>query len=169
MRRLYFLVPDPDTTQTIVHELEAFGIPRRHIHLVGGEGLSIRDVDPATLAQKTDLLAGVLGGLVVGGAGGFLGGWLAYAHPPGGVQPGEWILWATTAAGALFCTFVCALIAKDMPNRRLRRYESAILSGWLLLIVDVSKDQVEAVVELIRSHHRDADIRISLADQPVLA
>ncbi len=98
--------------------------------------------------------------------GGFLGGWLAYAHPPGGTQRDEWLLWAATLAGAVFCAFVCALIAMERPNRR---YEAAVLSGWLLLIVDVPKKQVGQVVELIRSHHEEADIRIVSAQEPVLA
>ncbi len=169
MRRLYFLVPDAQTTQTIVHELEAFGIARHHIHLVGGEGASIRDVDPATLAETTDLVGGLAGGAVVGALGGFLGGWLVYTHPPGGLEPGKWILWASTAVGALFCAFVSALIAVDMPNRRLRRYEGAILTGKLLLIVEVAADQVERVVRMVREHHPGADIRIATPRGPVFS
>jgi uncharacterized membrane protein YeaQ/YmgE (transglycosylase-associated protein family) len=169
MRRLYFLVPDPDTTQRIVHELESFGIAPHHIHLVGGEGASIRDVHPAGLAQTSDLIAGLVGGAVVGGAGGFLGGWLAYTHPPGDLQPGGWIMWVTAAVGAVLCMFVCGLIAADMPNRRLRRYEGAILSGKLLLIVDVPRGQVRPVVDLVRGHHPEADIRIATPRGPALA
>ena len=50
------------------------------------------------------------------------------------------------------------MIGVDVPNTRLKRFEGAIEKGELLMMVDVGKDRVEEIEQLIKSHHPEADI-----------
>ena len=168
MRRLYFLVPDADTCHSLAEELRALGIDDGHLHLVGADQRTIHDVNPASILQTSDLVHGVIGGLLVGGLAGLLGGWLAIHYAPVALDLGGRALAGTTLAGALFGMVVAGMVAKDMPNRALRRYERAILTGWYLLIVDVPAERMDPVVRTIRGHHPEADIRITVPRAPAL-
>jgi hypothetical protein len=45
------------------------------------------------------------------------------------------------------------MIGVDVLNTRLKRFEGAIEKGELLMMVDVGKDRVEEIEQLIKSHH----------------
>ncbi len=168
MRRLYFLVPDAETCQNIVDELEEYGIPEHDVHLVGSDGTTIAHVNPATVVQTSDIVRGLVGGIVVGGLAGLLSGLLAVYYSPVPLDLGEYALVWTTLAGAAFGALVAGMVAKDMPSKTLRAYERAILTGWFLLIVDVPRGRLEETVSMIRSHHSEAEIRIGTPKEPAL-
>jgi hypothetical protein len=50
------------------------------------------------------------------------------------------------------------MIGVGIPSTRLKRFESAIEKGELLMMVDVGKDRVDEIEELVKSHHPEADI-----------
>lgn len=50
------------------------------------------------------------------------------------------------------------VVGVDLPNTRIEKYEAAISKGELLMMVDVPRDRVEEIEELVRSHHPEADI-----------
>lgn len=50
------------------------------------------------------------------------------------------------------------MIGIGIPSTRLKRFESAIEKGELLMMVDVGKDRVDEIEELVKSHHPEADI-----------
>ena len=50
------------------------------------------------------------------------------------------------------------MIGIGIPSTRLKRFESAIEKGELLMMVDVAKDRVEEIEALVKSHHPEADI-----------
>lgn len=168
MRRLYFLVPDAEICQNIVDELEEYGIPEHDIHLVGSDGATIQHVNPATVVQTSDIVPGLVGGILVGGVAGLLSGFLAVYHSPVSLDLGEHALFWTTLGGAAFGALVSGMVAKDMPNKALRDYERAILAGWFLLIADVPKKRLEDTISMIRGHHSEADIRIATPKEPAL-
>ena len=51
------------------------------------------------------------------------------------------------------------MIGVDVPNTRLKRFEEVIGKGELLMMVDVAKDRVEEIEEVIKLHHAEADIQ----------
>lgn len=157
-RRLYFLVPDLTTAETIVDELLLARIEERHMHVVAREGTLLGDLPEADLRQKSDLIESAERGLAVGGVTGVLAGLTAVTFPPAGVVVGGGLVAATTLAGAGFGAWAASMIGIRLPNREIRVYEEAIDAGQLLLMVDVPAADEQRIAALVRSHHPEVSI-----------
>ncbi|MEG7522595.1 MAG: hypothetical protein M3H12_05780 [Chromatiales bacterium] len=59
MRRLFFLMPDVESCQSVVAELEETGIPERHLHAVAGIEQRLDGLPEAGILQKTELAHGL--------------------------------------------------------------------------------------------------------------
>ena len=59
MRRLYFMLPDKEITNTVVDELLLKRIDDHHIHVVAKEGTPMGDLPEANLLQKSDFIPAV--------------------------------------------------------------------------------------------------------------
>ena len=75
-------------------------------------------------------------------AGGFISG---FEHPISGLDH----IVAITLCGAGFGAWTATMIGVDVPNTRLKRFEEVIEKGELLMMVDVAKDRVEEIEEVI--------------------
>ncbi|SDJ31695.1 Protein of unknown function [Paraburkholderia steynii] len=159
MRRIYFLLPDEHSAQTIVNELLLMRVEWRHIHMIANHNVPLKDLPEATLAQRSDLLPALARGTAAGGLTGMLAGLVALAFPPAGLTIAGGAVVAITLCGAGFGAWTATMIGVDVPNTRLRRFEQAIEKGELLMMIDVAKDRVEEIEEMIRSHHAEAEIR----------
>jgi hypothetical protein len=166
LKRLFFLVPDVATCRRIVGELEEFGISERHVHVMGGHSTPLGGLHEASFLQKSEFSHGIAVGLGVGGLAGLLGGLLVASFPPADLQLGGAALLATTLTGAGAGALVSALVAKDIPNHKLRAFEKAIAAGELLLLVDVPRRRVDAVTGLIKLHHPEAKIGVLRRSPP---
>jgi len=162
MRRLYFLLPDIDTTRAVVSELAAEGIGKQHMHVLGNHFHSLEGLPEANVLQKSELLRGMEWGALVGGLAGLIGGGLVMLSHPGELQLGYGALAGTVVVGAAAGAPVSSLIAKDIPNQELAGYRKAIAQGHFLAIVDVARERVEQVAEAIRSHHPEVDVSVTL-------
>jgi len=58
--------------------------------------------------------------------------------------------------GALFGAWAASMIGISTPNTALKRFEAAIGEGRVLLMVDVPKDRVEEIQELVHRSHPEA-------------
>jgi hypothetical protein len=159
MRRIYFLLPDEHSAQTIVNELLLMRVEWRHIHMIANHDVPLKDLPEATLAQRSDLLPALARGTAAGGLTGILAGLVALAFPPAGLTIAGGAVVAITLCGAGFGAWTATMIGVDVPNTRLRRFEQAIEKGELLMMIDVAKDRVEEIEEMIRSHHAEAEIQ----------
>nr|VFK53070.1 MAG: hypothetical protein BECKTUN1418F_GA0071002_101626 [Candidatus Kentron sp. TUN]VFK53818.1 MAG: hypothetical protein BECKTUN1418E_GA0071001_101826 [Candidatus Kentron sp. TUN]VFK59546.1 MAG: hypothetical protein BECKTUN1418D_GA0071000_11049 [Candidatus Kentron sp. TUN] len=157
-KRLYFLVPNVDTCKAIVNELNEFGIPDSHTHVIGNQFTPLDGLHKASFLQRTEFTHGVEEGLGVGGAAGLIGGLLAATFPPAGLILGGGALVLSALAGAGLGAVVSAIIAKDIPSRKLEAFEDAINAGQLLLLVDVPKKQVKSLIDIIHKHHPEIEI-----------
>ena len=157
-RRLYFLLPQVATAKQVVDELLLARIEERHIHVLAKEGVEMEDLPEATLLQKSDFVHGVEQGLAVGGATGVIAGLLAVTFPPAGLVLGGGAVLAAALAGAGMGAWISGMIATDVPNSRLKEFEQAVEKGQVLMMVDVPKEQVEAVSDLVKKHHPEADM-----------
>jgi len=158
-RRLYFLLPDVATSRQVVDELLLARIEERHIHVLAKEGTPMEDLPEASLLQKSDFVHGVEQGIAVGGATGALAGIVAVTFPPVGLVLGGGAILATALAGVGIGAWVSGMVATDIPNSRLKDFESAVAAGELLMMVDVPKEQVDTVSAMVKSHHPEADIQ----------
>lgn len=158
MRRLYFLVPHVEGARKIVQELLLNHVPEDHIHLVAKRGVELEDLPAATTAQKTDLIPALERGAAIGGATGALAGLVAVTVPPAGLVLGGGAVLGAALAGAGFGAWAASLMGISTPNSQLKRFEKAIESGQVLMMVDVARDRIPEIEELIKSHHPEADI-----------
>jgi hypothetical protein len=158
MRRVYFLLPNARSARTIVDELLLKHVEWRHIHVLAGPGVPLEDLPEAHLAQSSDLLPALARGTAAGGVTGILAGLVAMAFPPAGLTIAGGAVIAMTLAGAGFGAWMAAMVGVDLPNSRLKKFEEAIEKGELLMMVDVPRDRVEEIEELVRSHHPEAEI-----------
>lgn len=156
MRRLYFLLPDLDTTKKIVDELLLARIEDRHIHIVAKEGTPMEELPERSF--QSDVGPAIEQGLALGGATGVLAGLVAITFPPAGMVLGGGAVLALTIMGAGMGAFYSAMLGLDREDRRIQKFDDAIAQGEFLMLVDVPKKRVHEIEALIKSHHPDADI-----------
>jgi hypothetical protein len=58
------------------------------------------------------------------------------------------------------------MVGLDAGNSRLRKYEQAIESGHLLVLVDVSMERVQQIEDRIRQHVPEAELEGTEARVP---
>lgn len=153
LRRLYFIVPDESRAVTVVGDLEAAGVDRRRIHAIAGKGATLEKLPAASERQRHDavwrlqqilwlgnLVLFVLGaiGLVVSVAqNSLIGAVLSVAA-----------MVLTLSAGVLFATRV--------PDTHLDEFRGVLAHSEVLLMVDVPKQRVAEIEELISRRHPEA-------------
>ena len=158
MRRLYFMVPDVDTANTVVDELLLKRVDDHHIHVVAKEGTPMGDLPEANLLQKSDFIPAMERGLAVGGITGVLAGIAAVTFPPAGLILGGGAILGTSLAGAGIGAWISGMIGMDVPNSQIEKFEDAIEKGEVLMMIDIPKTRVEEIEALIQQHHPDADM-----------
>ena len=157
-RRLYFLLPSVARARQVVDELLLARIDDRHIHVLAKDDVPLGDLPTANLLQRSDFIHGVEIGLSVGGATGILAGLAAIAFPPEGIELGGWTVLACALAGSLIGAWLSGMIGTDVPNSQLKEFREAVEQGQILMMVDVPKGKVDAVTNMIRRHHPEADM-----------
>lgn len=158
MRRIYFLVPDLQTANTVTDELLLARVPEKRIHVIAREGTELGDLPKASLLQTSDVIPAVERGLAVGGVTGILAGVAAVSFPPAGVVLGGGAILATALAGSGIGAWISSMIGVDVKNTQIKRFEQDIAKGEILFLVDVPKERVAEIEALVKSHHPDADI-----------
>ncbi len=158
MRRLYFMVPDIDTANTVVDELLLKRVDEHHIHVVAKEGTPMGDLPEANLFQKSDFIPAMGRGVAVGGITGLLAGLAAMTFPPAGLVLAGGAVLGTSLAGAGIGAWISGMIGMDVPNTQIKKFEDAIEKGEVLMMVDIPKERVEEIEALIQQHHPDADM-----------
>ncbi len=155
MRRLYFLLPDLTITHQVVDELLLARIDERHIHVIAKEGTQLGDLPEATLMQKSDFVPAMERGVALGGATGVIAGLVAIALP--GVVIAGGALLAMGLAGAGMGAWLGGMIGMDVKNSHVKKFESSLQAGEILILVDVPKDRVDSVQASIRKLHPEVD------------
>ena len=158
MRRIYFLLPDVEVARKVVDELLLARIAEDHIHVIAKEGTAMADLPEATLAQKSDVIPALERGVAVGGATGIIAGVVAVTFPHAGLVLGGGALLGIALAGTGFGALMSTMIGVSTPNTRHTQFEEAISKGEILMLVDVPKERVEDIEEMVKQHHPEADI-----------
>jgi len=144
MRRIYFLLPDVEVARKVVDELLLARIAEDHIHVIA--------------TQKSDVIPALERGVAVGGATGIIAGVVAVTFPPAGLVLGGGALLGIALAGTGFGALMSTMIGVSTPNTRHTQFEEAISKGEILMLVDVPKERVENIEEMVKQHHPEADI-----------
>lgn len=147
--RLYFLLPDENTTQTVVDDLTKTGIELRNLHAHVRQD-STSNLPATSRWQKMDLaqsLEKVIWGsdLVIF--------FIALIFFLAVLATGSFY-WAILALGIMLATFFLGKrFAELMPKVHLGEFEYALSHGEVLLMVDVPKKDIAEVEERVRHHH----------------
>lgn len=158
-RRLYFLLPDLRSAEIIEDELLLARIDEGHIHALATLDKAVGKLPEANLFQRTDFYHGLVLGLASGGLTGTIIGILLLFYPAFQPAQSPGIILLMALLGAVFGAWAGTMIAVGIPNSRLKVFEGAIQKGRILLMVDVPKERVAEITELVRSHHPEADVR----------
>lgn len=158
MRRLYFLVPDVETTRRIHDDLLLARVGEPHIHVIARPGVPMEDLPEAALAQRSDLIPALQRGTAAGGVTGMVAGIVVIAFPPADLVLGGVAILALGLAGAGFGALMSTMVGVGLPNSRIRRYGDAIDRGELLMMVDVPKARIDEIQALIKQHHPRARV-----------
>lgn len=154
MRRIYFLVPNIETTHKIVDELRAEGIEDRHMHILAKRDTPLEDLPEASEFQKTDFIPALERGAALGGTTGVLAGLVALRFAGFAIAGGP--ILGILFFGATIGAIMSGLAGLQVGNSRVKDYEDAIERGELLVMVDIPKDRIEAISQLITRHHPTA-------------
>ena len=157
-RRLYFLLPNVARARQVVDELLLARVDDHHIHVIAKQGISLDELPQAGLLQRSDFMHGIKTGLSVGGATGIIVGLVTITFPPDGVSLGGWTVLVCALAGALIGAWAAGIVGTDIPNSQLEAFESALERGQVLMLVDIPREKVESVTNMIKRHHPEADM-----------
>jgi hypothetical protein len=158
-RRIYWLLPDLASARRTMDDLLLARISEPHIHFVAREGTDMSGLHAANVLQSSDVIRAAQAGLVIGGAvGAVLGVLVALFFPIFGTAP-EWGMVAVLSIiGAGFGAWASSMIGVSTPNNRLKRFESAIEQGQILLMVDVPHSRVEEIEARLQALHPEAHL-----------
>lgn len=152
MKRIYFLISNIEITKNIVNELLVARIDERHMHVLAKRGTDLGDLPEAGYLQKTDLIPALEQGISVGGFTGLMSGLVVMAYPGGPMLAGGTIL-ATTIAGVVFGALISSLIGSSVGNRQVKQFWNAIDNGQFLMMVDIPKQRIEEVEQIVHRNH----------------
>jgi len=152
-RRLYFVLPDLKSAETIEKELLLAKVDDPHIHFLARDGINMGRLHVANLLQRSDLLHGIGIGMIAGGITGAIAGMALSFYPEMGEAIGMGGILVLAVVCAMIGSWVSGMIAVSIPNSRLRRFQPAIDRGEILLMVDVPARRVKEIRSLIMSHH----------------
>jgi hypothetical protein len=155
-RRLYFVVPDLGSAIRTANDLLLARIEDGHMHFLAKRGMSLSKLHEANFFQKTDLWHSMRLGFMLGGVVGLVAGVYIYLTPPEGTQLQLITVLIATVVGAIFGAWAASMIGISTPNVSLKRFEAELKDGHVLLMVDVPKDRVEEIQELVHRSHPEA-------------
>ncbi|QJR16230.1 DUF1269 domain-containing protein [Usitatibacter palustris] len=154
--RMYVTLPDTTSAKKLADDLLLARIEDRHMHFLARRGTDLGELHEASYLHKTDTVHGAFVGLVLGGLMGiFFGLFLVYFPPQGGTLQLVTVL-ITAVVGAFLGAWVSSMVGMQVPNSRLKGFESEIQDGKVLLMLDVPSTRYEDVRAIIQRTHPEA-------------
>jgi hypothetical protein len=154
-RRLYFLFPEVEHARRVVEELEQAGVDKDHIHAMARPEIDLSSLPRATPQQKTDrvwfierlfwngnlaIFALALIGLLVS---------LYWSFS----------VWSVLAIVVMLVTVIAGeRFAVKVPHAHLNEVQGALTRGEILLMVDIPKQRVAEVDDLVLHRHPEAGL-----------
>ncbi len=153
-RRVYFLSPDVDHAQSAAAELVAAGVGSKHIHTIAREDIDIGSLPQATRKQKRDRiwffdrLFWVSDMVIYMLAFVFFTLTLYF----------EFYIWAVVAFILMSVAWAIGeYYTIKKPHVHLNGVRDAIAQGGILLMVDVPKQRVHEINQMISNNHPEID------------
>lgn len=148
-KRLYFLLPDVESTRKTANALLLARIDDSRMHVMAQRGTDLGELHQASFAQMSDLARGAEMGLVVGGLCGVLFGVVMLWMQPYGLHVKMIFVLAAALGGALFGSWSGSMIGASTPNSRLKDFAAEIEAGRILLMVDTPVWRIEEIRSIV--------------------
>ena len=156
-RRIYWLIPDVASARRVMDDLVQAQVDPAHIHFAGPESADMRGLHAANIWQTSDLVHAAESGLVIGSVVGVVVGLAAALLFPIVGEGPQWEVAAALAVlGGLFGAWSSSMIGISIPSPRLTRFQTAIASGQVLLMVDLPRLRVAEIEALLERAHPEA-------------
>ena len=155
MRRIYFLVPDIETTHKIVDELRSEGIEDRHMHVLAKRDTPLTDLPEASEFQKTDFIPALERGAALGASTGLIAGLVGLRFAGFAIAGGP--ILGVLVFGATIGAMMSGLSGLQVGNSKVKQYEEAIEKGEVLVMVDLPKERIDDISKVIVKHHPNAE------------
>ena len=156
MKRLCFLLPDVGSAHGVVGDLRAVGIDDGRIYVIANGKTPLGDLPEAGLDDTSDFYPQLERGLALGGAIGVIGGLVAMRVAGAVFGGAAVILFGLIGAG--INGIMAGIAGAAFPNSRLTEFESAIEAGHVLVILDLSAEEVPAVTEVVKNRHPEVEL-----------
>jgi hypothetical protein len=152
-RRLYFVIPDESQALQMVADLEATGVDHAHIHAMAGRGMTLEKLPLANKRQRQDAAWRLQHTVWTGNLVLFSLGLISLIisitqYSLAGSILSLFLMILTFTAGVLFATRV--------PDTHLDEFRGVLSHCEILLMVDVPKQRVAEIEEMIYRHHPEA-------------
>ena len=162
MLRLYFLVPDDETTVRIASELNDMGLRKGEVHVLAEDQARLESmgVNRATFLQTSDVVNATKRGLIIGIPLGILLGAIAAFFLPVEWSMGELIalLVGTGIFGAFFGSWASSMVGVSVLDVKVAKFQKEIRRGAFLMLVDVPPRRETEIVEAVKAHHPEVAI-----------
>jgi hypothetical protein len=155
MSRIYFLAPDIAVTHKIVDELRAIGMEDSDIHVLAKRDTPLEDLPEAGVTIKTDFVAALERGVALGGTTGLIAGLIGLRLAGFAIAGGP--LLGIIVAGASIGSMMNGLMGMNSGNTKLKQFEDAIERGEVLILVDIPKEEIESIKQLVTKHYPEAE------------
>ena len=154
--RMYVTLPDLASAKQLADDLLLARIEDRHMHFLAKRGTDLGELHEASYLQKTDTVHGAFTGFVIGGVTGVLVGALLVNFPPGGLSLDLVAVLIAAVVGAALGTWIASMVGMQVPNSRLKAFDTEIQDGKILLMLDVPSTRYEEVRNVIARTHPEA-------------
>jgi hypothetical protein len=156
---MYVTLPDVPSARALANDLLLARIEDKHMHFLARRGTDLGELHEASYLQKTDTIHGAFVGFVTGGLMGVLVGSLLINFPPQGVSLQLVAVLIAAIVGAGLGTWVASMVGLQVPNSRLKGFESELQDGKILLMLDVPVGRYDELRTIIARAHPEADDR----------
>lgn len=162
MKSLYFLAPTLSSSHDVTEDLHATGVKDFYLHVISKNeaGLKQQQIHSSNYLETLDIVRdGFIGGIagLIVGVGGV--GLLMYLDPFGpNVQVPTFVYVLLAAAATLFGAWEGGLMGVDNENKKLAKFHDDIAAGKYLIIVYVRKAQEQAVRDMMKARHPEAQL-----------
>jgi hypothetical protein len=157
--RMYVMLRDVSSARRLADDLLLARIEDRRMHFLARRGTDLGELHEASYLQKSDTVHGAFVGFVVGGLLGIVTGLLFMKFPPMGTSLQPVVVLVAAVAGAMLGTWVASMVGLQVPNSRLKAFDTEIQAGKVLLILDVPSDRRDEVRAVIARTYPEADDR----------
>ncbi|MDP1765496.1 MAG: hypothetical protein Q8K83_01205 [Methylotenera sp.] len=157
-RRLYFMLPNVEAARVMMDDLLLSRVNADRIHFLAKSSTPMGDLPEASISERTNLIEGWEIGMGMGALLGLIAGLLTLWIPTWWfTEPVPIIVvFICTAVGLVAGGFWTALVATNIPNTQLKRFEGQIAQGKVLMIVRTPFHRIKEVRELVVKRHPEA-------------